>query len=75
MKEASNGNFAESTNGYTTSFDYALQSLSEIRNNVWRDCDPEDSFRFYALRMHEAGMIKSSPNTLILNELKRELEV
>jgi len=45
--------------------------------------DPEDSFRFRALRMHEAGMIRSSPNTLIadhtdwhfLNELKRELKV
>jgi NitT/TauT family transport system substrate-binding protein len=69
--------------GYTTRFDYALQSLSEIRYNVWRDYDPEDSFRFYALRMHEAGMIKSSPKKLIaehtdwhfFNELKRELKV
>ena len=38
--------------------------------------------RFYALRLHEAGMIKSSPNGIIaegtdwrfLNELKRELK-
>ena len=38
--------------------------------------------RFYALRLHEVGMIKSSPNTIIaegtdwrfLNELKRELK-
>ena len=38
--------------------------------------------RFYALRLHEVGMIKSSPNPLIaegtdwrfLNELKRELK-
>ena len=38
--------------------------------------------RFYALRLHEAGMIKSSPNKLIaegtdwrfLDELKRELK-
>ena len=38
--------------------------------------------RFYALRLHEIGMIKSSPNQLIaegtdwrfLNELKRELK-
>ena len=48
----------------------------------WREFDPEDSMRFYALRLHEAGMIKSSPNALIaegtdwrfLNELKRELK-
>jgi NitT/TauT family transport system substrate-binding protein len=39
--------------------------------------------RFFALRLHEAGMIKSSPNKLIaegtdwrfLDELKRELKV
>ena len=38
--------------------------------------------RFYALRLHEAGMIKSSPNEILaegtdwrfLNELKRELK-
>ena len=38
--------------------------------------------RYYALRLHEVGMIKSSPNQLIaegtdwrfLNELKRELK-
>jgi NitT/TauT family transport system substrate-binding protein len=38
--------------------------------------------RFYALRLHEVGMIKSSPNQLImdgtdwsfLDELKRELK-
>ena len=38
--------------------------------------------RFYALRLHEAGMIKSNPQKIItegtdwrfLNELKRELK-
>ena len=48
----------------------------------WREFDPEDSLRFYALRLHEVGMIKSSPNTILaegtdwrfLNELKRELK-
>ena len=48
----------------------------------WREYDPEDTLRFYALRLHEAGMIKSTPNQLIaegtdwrfLNELKRELK-
>jgi hypothetical protein len=65
------------------SSDYALQALSEIRYGVWREYDPEDSLRFYALRMHEAGLIKSSLNELIaehtdwhfLNKLKRELKV
>ena len=63
-------------------YDYALQALNEIRYDVWRDYDPEDSLRFYALRMHEAGFIKSNPNTLItehtdwrfVNELKQEMK-
>jgi NitT/TauT family transport system substrate-binding protein len=69
--------------GYTTRYDYALQALSEIRYDVWRDYDPEDTLRFYALRMQEAGLIKSNPQKLIaehtdwrfLNGLKRELKI
>jgi NitT/TauT family transport system substrate-binding protein len=47
-----------------------------------RDYDVEDTVRFYALRLHEVGMIKSSPQKTLaqgtdwrfLNELKRELK-
>jgi NitT/TauT family transport system substrate-binding protein len=68
--------------GYTTRYDYALQGFSEVRYDVWRDYDPEDTLRFYALRMQEAGLIKSDPQKLIaeytdwrfLNELKREMK-
>jgi NitT/TauT family transport system substrate-binding protein len=68
--------------GYAKRYDYALQDLSEIRYDVWRDYDPEDTLRFYALRLYEAGLIQSSPNTLFaehtdwrfLDELKRELK-
>jgi NitT/TauT family transport system substrate-binding protein len=68
--------------GYSTRYDYALQALGEIRYDVWRDYDPEDTLRFYALRLYEAGLIQSSPNKLIaehtdwrfLDELKRELK-
>jgi NitT/TauT family transport system substrate-binding protein len=68
--------------GFTKRYDYALQALQEIPYRAWRDYDGEDSMRFYALGLHEAGMIKSSPNALIaegtdwrfLNELKRELK-
>jgi NitT/TauT family transport system substrate-binding protein len=56
--------------------------LNETRYDIWRDYDPEDSVRFYALRLYEAGLVKSSPQTLIaqhtdwrfLNELKREMK-
>ena len=69
--------------GFAARHDYALQALSEVRYDVWRDFDPEDSLRFYALRLHEAGLIKANPQKLIsehtdwrlLNELKRELKV
>jgi NitT/TauT family transport system substrate-binding protein len=68
--------------GFTDSYGFALQTLGEVRFDVWREFDPEDSMRFYALRMHEAGMIKSNPNKIIadgtdwrfVNELRRELK-
>jgi NitT/TauT family transport system substrate-binding protein len=68
--------------GITTRYDYALQMLNETRYDIWRDFDPEDSVRFYALRLHEAGIVRSSPQKLIsehtdwrfLNELKHEMK-
>jgi NitT/TauT family transport system substrate-binding protein len=68
--------------GFSKQYDHALETLSEIPYGAWREFDPEDSLRFFALRMHEIGMIKSSPNALLvegtdwrfLNELKRELK-
>lgn len=68
--------------GYAKRYDYALQALSEVRYDVWRDYDPEDTLRFYALRLGEAGLIQSSPQKLIadhtdwrfLDEIKRELK-
>jgi len=51
--------------GFTPRYDYALQALKDIPYNKWRQCDPEDTLRFYALRLHEAGMIKSSPQRII----------
>jgi NitT/TauT family transport system substrate-binding protein len=68
--------------GYATRYDYALQTLQEVPYNRWREDDPEDTLRFYALRLHEAGMIKNTPQKLIaqgtdwryLNQLKKELK-
>ena len=68
--------------GFTAQYDYAFQALSEIAYDKWREYDPEDSVRFYALRLREAGLIKSSPQKIIadgtdwrfLDELKRELK-
>ena len=68
--------------GHTKDYDFALQALREIRYAPWRDFDPEDTIRFFSLRLNEAGMIKSSPQKIIadgtdwsfFNELKRELK-
>ena len=67
---------------FMPSYDYALQTLKDIRYDRWRDFDPEDSLRFYTLRMQELGMIKSTPQQIIadgtdwrfLEELKREIK-
>jgi NitT/TauT family transport system substrate-binding protein len=68
--------------GYTPNYDYAFQAMKDVPYGKWRDYDPEDTLRFYALRLHEAGMIKSSPQKIIaqgtdwrfLRELKKELK-
>jgi NitT/TauT family transport system substrate-binding protein len=69
-------------NGFTDRYDDALQMLSDLPYDKWREYNAEDTVRFYALRLHEAGMIKSSPQKIIadstnwrfLDELKRELK-
>ena len=70
--------------GYTHNYDYALQTMKEMQMayGVWREYDPADTLRFYALRLHEAGMIKSTPQKIIaqgtdwrfLRELRKELK-
>ena len=68
--------------GYTPRYDYALQTLKENAYDKWREYDAEDTVRFYALRLREAGFIKSSPQKIIaentdwrfLEELKSELK-
>jgi NitT/TauT family transport system substrate-binding protein len=68
--------------GYTPRYDYTLQTLKELPYGKWREYDPADTIRFAALRLHEIGMIKSSPQKILdqntnwrfLNELKKELK-
>src|SRR5215470_1537264 len=46
-------------------YDFTLQALKGIPYDKWREYDPEDMVRFYALRLHEMGMIKNSPQKII----------
>jgi NitT/TauT family transport system substrate-binding protein len=63
-------------------YDYALRTMQEIPYNKWREYDPEETVCFYASRMHEVGMIKSSPQKIIaegtdwrfFNALQKELK-
>jgi len=70
--------------GFTKNYDYALDAVLEMKMGftAWREYDPEDTLRFYALRLHEAGFVKSGPQKIIaqgtdwrfLDEVKRELK-
>jgi NitT/TauT family transport system substrate-binding protein len=68
--------------GMAPRYDSVLQSLKEIPYGQWRQYDPEDAVRFYALWLREVGMIKATPQQIIargtdwrfLNELKKELK-
>jgi NitT/TauT family transport system substrate-binding protein len=53
--------------GVAKRYDYALQTMQDVRYDEWREYDPEDTVRFYALRLHEIGMITSTPQTIIQN--------
>ena len=68
--------------GFSENYDYALQTLTENPYGAWREYDAEDTMRFYALRLHDLGAIKNTPQQIIangtnwrfLNEVKRELK-
>ena len=53
--------------GVAKRYDYALQTMQDVPYGLWREYDPEDTIRFYALRLHEIGMIQSTPQTIIEN--------
>jgi NitT/TauT family transport system substrate-binding protein len=63
-------------------YDYALQAMKDVPCAKWRQYGPKDTVRIAALRLREAGMIKSTPQKILawgtdwrfLHELKRELK-
>jgi NitT/TauT family transport system substrate-binding protein len=68
--------------GYTPRYDYAVATMRDVVYDKWRDYDAEDTVRFYALGLHDLGLVKSTPQKIIadgtdwrfLDELKRELK-
>ena len=69
--------------GFASRYDYVRQGLGDVSYRNWRDYDAEDAVRFWALRLRELGLIKSSPDTIIakgtdwrfLKEVRRELGI
>jgi NitT/TauT family transport system substrate-binding protein len=59
-----------------------VAALKAVAYDRWRELDSEDSVRFWSLRLHEAGLIKSTPQKIIaqgtdwrfLTELKKEMK-
>jgi NitT/TauT family transport system substrate-binding protein len=68
--------------GRARHYDYTVQAIKDVRYDRWREYNAEDTVRFYALRLHEVGMLKSSPQKILaqgtdwrfFNELKKELK-
>jgi NitT/TauT family transport system substrate-binding protein len=68
--------------GVAQHYDFTLQLIKELGYRQWRRDNPEESIRFYALRLREVNFVKSSPQKIIaegtdwrfLNELKKELK-
>ena len=68
--------------GFAKRYDFALQAIKDLPYARWRDYAAEDTIRYYALRLHEAKIVKSPPSRLMAqgtdwrfwNELRRELK-
>ncbi|HEX4596139.1 MAG TPA: ABC transporter substrate-binding protein [Bryobacteraceae bacterium] len=69
--------------GITPRYASARRGLYDVPYRNWRDYDPEDAVRFWALRLREIGMIKSSPDKIIatgtdwrfIKEVRKELGI
>jgi NitT/TauT family transport system substrate-binding protein len=68
--------------GRARNYNYTVRAIKDVRYERWHEYDPEDTVRFYVLRLHEVGMLKSSPQKIIaqgtdwrfFNELRKELK-
>jgi NitT/TauT family transport system substrate-binding protein len=64
-------------------YEHTLPELTHIPYGRWREYNPEDTVRFYALRMRDIGMIKSNPQQFIdqhtdwrfIKELKKDFRM
>ena len=55
----------ERRKGIVQRYEYAVQTMNDVPYAKWREYDPEDTVRFHALRLQEAGTIQSTPQQII----------
>lgn len=63
-------------------YEKTAQVLRDLPYRNWREFSLEDTMRYYALRLREAGLIKSNPQQLLsrgaelrfVEQLKKELK-
>ena len=68
--------------GFYKDYEHSVQALRDVPYKRWREYDSADSLRFYALRLHEAGFIKSNPQKLLaqgtnwrfIEQLRKEMK-
>jgi NitT/TauT family transport system substrate-binding protein len=68
--------------GFYKDYENSAQTLKDIPYRRWREYDSADSLRFYALRLHEGGLLKSNPVKLLargtdwrfIDQLRKELK-
>src|SRR5204862_4927552 len=68
--------------GFASRYEYAIQALTQVRYDAWREFDNKDSMLFYGLRMQETGLLNADFQKVIaagtdwcfIEELKRELK-
>lgn len=68
--------------GFYKDYEHSVQALRDVPYKRWREYDSADSLRFYALRLHEAGFVKSNPQKLLaqgtnwrfIDQLRKEMK-
>jgi len=59
------GASAGPASGVVARYEYTLSMLHEIPRDWWHAYEPQNTIRFFSLRLREAGMIRNSPEKLL----------
>jgi NitT/TauT family transport system substrate-binding protein len=57
--------------GFEPQYDIGFEVLTGLPYKRWREANVEDTIRFHALRLHEVGMLETTPNELVARSVDR----